>query len=295
VYRIKDSNTFVSFDKRKEHKTIRLHVDINLVDNDVLDVEAFKNWRKEYSDAEFILSDDGKYLCGNEVEKMSKSKYNVQTPDELVEKFGADTLRLYEMFLGPLEQFKPWDTKGINGVHNFLRKFWRLVHDDENNFLVSDEKPTLGDYKTLHKTIKKVEEEIDRHSFNTVVSTFMICVNELTEQKCNSREIVSDFTILLSSYAPHISEEIWDKLGNESSVTIAEFPKFNESYLVEDQINYPVSFNGKMRFKILLDAKLTKDEVEDEVMKHEKTDHYLAGKSPKKVIVVPKRIVNIVM
>jgi len=295
VYRIKDSNTFVSFDKRKEHKTIRLHVDIRIVDNDVLDVEAFKNWRKEYSEAEFILSDDGKYLCGNEVEKMSKSKYNVQTPDELVEKFGADTLRLYEMFLGPLEQFKPWDTKGINGVHNFIRKFWRLVHDDENNFLVSDDKPTQENYKTLHKTIKKVEEEINRHSFNTVVSTFMICVNELTEQKCNSREIVSDFTILLSSYAPHISEEIWNKLGNESSVTIAEFPKFNESYLVEDQINYPVSFNGKMRFKILLDAELTKDEVEDEVMKHEKTAHYLDGKSPKKVIVVPKRIVNIVM
>lgn len=216
VYRIKDTNTFVSFDKRKEHKTIRLHVDIRIVDNDVLDVEAFKNWRKEYSDAEFILSDDGKYLCGNEVEKMSKSKYNVQTPDELVEKFGADTLRLYEMFLGPLEQFKPWDTKGINGVHNFIRKFWRLVHDDENNFLVSDDKPTQENHKTLHKTIKKVEEEINRHSFNTVVSTFMICVNELTEQKCNSREIVSDFTILLSSYAPHISEEIWNKLGNET-------------------------------------------------------------------------------
>ncbi|MGY8988399.1 MAG: class I tRNA ligase family protein, partial [Flavobacteriales bacterium] len=268
VYRIKDTNTFVSFDKRKEQKTIRLHVDINLVDNDVLDLEAFKNWRKEYEDAEFILNDDGKYLCGNEVEKMSKSKYNVKTPDELVEKFGADTLRLYEMFLGPIEQFKPWDTKGINGVHNFLRKFWRLVHDEGNNFLVSDEKPSVRNYKTLHKTIKKIEEEIDRHSFNTVVSTFMICVNELTEQKCNSREIISDFTILLSSYAPHVSEEIWNKLGNDTSVTISGFPKFKESYLVEDQINYPVSFNGKMRFKILLDAELTKDEVEDEVMKH---------------------------
>jgi leucyl-tRNA synthetase len=226
---------------------------------------------------------------------MSKSKYNVQTPDELVEKFGADTLRLYEMFLGPLEQFKPWDTTGINGVHNFLRKFWRLVHDDENNLLVSDDKPTQENYKTLHKTIKKVEEEINRYSFNTVVSTFMICVNELTKQKCSSREIVSDFTILLSSYAPHISEEIWNKLGNESSVTIAEFPRFNESYLVEVQINYPVSFNGKMRFKILLDAELTKGEVEEEVMKHEKTAHYLDGNLPKKIIVVPKRIVNIVM
>ena len=295
VYRIKDTNTFVSFDKRKEHKTTRLHVDISFIDNDVLDVEAFKNWREEYKDADFILNDDGKYLCGHEVEKMSKSKYNVQTPDELVEKFGADTLRLYEMFLGPLEQFKPWDTKGINGVHNFLRKFWRLVHDSENNFSVSDENPSKENYKTLHKTIKKVQEEIERHSFNTVVSTFMICVNELTEQKCNNREIISDFTVLLSSYAPHISEEIWSKLGNNTSVTTSDFPKFNESYLVENEVNYPVSFNGKMRFKISLPAEMTIGEVEAEVLKHEKTTHYLDGKSPKKIIVVPKRIINIVI
>ncbi len=295
VYRIKDSNIFVSFDKRKEYKTSRLHVDITLVDNDVLDVEAFKNWRKEYSQAEFILKDDGKYLCGNEVEKMSKSKYNVQTPDKLVDDFGADTLRLYEMFLGPLEQFKPWDVKGINGVHNFLCKFWRLVHDAENNFEVSSETPTKENYKTLHKTIKKVEEDIERHSFNTVVSTFMICINELTEQKCNSREIIFDFTILLSAYAPHISEEIWQKLGNETSVTTANFPKFNASYLVENEVNYPVSFNGKMRFKITLPAEMTKEQVEVEVMKHEKTAHYLEGKSPKKIIVVLKRIINIVM
>ena len=295
VYRIKDTNTFVSFDKRKEHKTSRLHVDISFVDNDVLDVERFKNWREEYADAEFILNDDGIYFCGHEVEKMSKSKYNVQTPDELVDKFGADTLRLYEMFLGPLEQFKPWDTKGINGVHNFLRKFWRLVHDDENNFSISDKNPSKENLKTLHKTIKKVEEEIERHSFNTVVSTFMICVNELTEQKCNNREIISYFTVLISSYAPHISEEIWSKLGNNSSVTTAAFPKFHESYLVENEVNYPVSFNGKMRFKISLPAEMTKDQVETEVMKHEKTAHYLEGKSPKKIIVVPKRIVNIVM
>ena len=183
-------------------------------------------------------------MCGHEVEKISKSKYNSQTPDELVEKFVADTLRLYEMFLGPLEQYKPWDVKGINGVHNFLRKFWRIVHDGENNFSVSDQEPTRENYKTLHKTIKKVEEEIERYSFNTVVSTFMICVNELAEQKCNSREIISDFTILLSSYAPHIAEEVWEKLGNETSIAIAEFPKWDESYLVENQINYPISFNG---------------------------------------------------
>jgi leucyl-tRNA synthetase len=255
----------------------------------------FKNWRQEYSNAEFILNENAEYLCGHEVEKMSKSKYNVQTPDKLVEDFGADTLRLYEMFLGPLEQFKPWDVKGINGVHNFLRKFWRLVHDAENNFFVSEETPTKVNYKTLHKTIKKVEEEIDRHSFNTVVSTFMICINELTEQKCNNREIISDFTVLLSAYAPHISEEIWSKLGKDTSVTTANFPSFNSSYLVESEIHYPVSFNGKMRFKITLSAELTKEEVEKEVMNHEKTSHYLDGKSPKKVIVVPKRIVNIVM
>ena len=295
VYRIKDTNTFVSFDKRKEHKTTRLHVDISFVDNDVLDIDAFKNWREEYADAEFIFNDEGKYLCGHEVEKMSKSKYNVQTPDELVQKFGSDTLRLYEMFLGPLEQFKPWDTKGINGVHNFLRKFWRLAHNSENNFHVGDEKPTKENCKTLHKTIKKVAEDIERHSFNTVVSTFMICINELTEQKCNSREIISDFTILLSAYAPHISEEIWSKLGNESSVTIAEFPIFNASFLVESEINYPVSFNGKMRFKITLPAEMGKEQVEVEVLKHERTAHYLEGKSPKKVIVVPKRIINIVI
>jgi len=295
IYRIKDTNTFVSFDKRKDYKTTRFHVDINLVDNDVLDIDAFRNWRAEYADAEFILNDEGKYLCGHEVEKMSKSKYNVQTPDELVQKFGADTLRLYEMFLGPLEQFKPWDTKGINGVHNFLRKFWRLVHNSENNFNVGEEKPTKENFKTLHKTIKKVAEDIERHSFNTVVSTFMICINELTEQKCNSREIISDFTILLSTYAPHISEEIWSKLGNKSSVTIADFPIFNSSFLVESEINYPVSFNGKMRFKITLPAEMTKEQVEVEVLRHERTSHYLEGKIAKKIIVIPKRIINIVI
>ncbi|MDC0204349.1 leucine--tRNA ligase [Flavobacteriales bacterium] len=294
VYRIQDTNTFVSFDKRKEHKITKLHVDINFVNNHVLDIAAFKNWRKEFADAEFILNDEGKYLCGEETEKMSKSKHNVQTPDKLVEKFGADTLRLYEMFLGPLEQFKPWDTKGINGVHNFLRKFWRLVHDDKNIFSVSEDNPSEKNLKTLHKTIKKVEEEIERHSFNTVVSAFMICVNELTDQKCNCREIISDFTILLSSYAPHISEEIWNKLGNKTSVTIAQFPVFDMTYLREDKVNYPVSFNGKTRFTITLPAEMTKVEIENEVMKHKKTTHYLEGKPPKKIIIVPKRIVNIV-
>ena len=295
VYRVNKSNTFVSFDKRKDYKTTQLHVDVRFVDNDILDIDGFRNWRAEYSDAKFIFSDDGKYLCGHEVEKMSKSKYNVQTPDNLVEDFGADTLRLYEMFLGPLEQFKPWDVKGINGVHNFLRKVWRLVHDSENNFSISEENPAKENYKTLHKTIKKVEEEIERYSFNTVVSTFMICVNELTEQKCNSREVISDFTVLLSSYAPHISEEIWQKLGNKTSITFASFPKFNPKYLIENEIKYPVSFNGKTRFTITLPYEMTEDEVEFEIMKHEKTTHYLEGKSPKKVIVILKRIVNIVI
>jgi len=295
VYRIKGTNKYVSFDKRKEYKVTRLNVDISLVVNDELDVDAFKNSRKEYSDAEFVLNSEGKYLCGYEVEKMSKSKYNVQTPDELVDKFGADTLRMYEMFLGPLEQYKPWDVKGINGVHNFLRKFWRLVHDDENKFCVSDVTPSKKNYKTLHKTIKKVEEDIERHSFNTVVSALMICINELADQKCNSREIISNYTILISSYAPHISEEIWNRLGNQESVTNESFPKWDQSYLIENEINYPVSFNGKKRFTINLHSELTKDEVETLIMKHEKTLHYLDGESPKKVIVVPKRIINIVI
>ena len=295
VYRIKDTNTFVSFDKMKEYKTTRLHVDINLVNNDILNIDEFKNWREEYADADFILNDEGKYICGHEIEKMSKSKYNVQTPEALVENFGADTLRLYEMFLGPLEQFKPWDTKGINGVHNFLRKFWRLTHDMDNNFVVSKEIPQKESYKTLHKTIKKVEEDIERNSFNTVVSALMICVNELTEQKCNSSDIISDFTIMLSPYAPHIAEEIWQKLGNDTSVVFSEFPSYNARHLLEDEVNYPVSFNGKMRFKITLPAEMTKIQVELEVMKHEKTSQYLDGKSPKKIIVVPKRIINIVI
>lgn len=295
VYRVKDSNTFVTFEKRKEYQTARLHVDINMVNNDVLDVEAFKKWRSEFADATFILNDDGQYTCGHEVEKMSKSKYNVQTPDDLVEKFGADTLRMYEMFLGPLEQFKPWDIKGINGVHNFLRKLWRLMHDADNHFTVSEEAPTKAELKSLHKTIKKVCEDIERYSFNTVVSTLMICVNELNDLKCNKRAIMNDLVVLLSPYAPHIAEELWEKLGNSTSVTQAELPVFDAAHLQEDAITYPVSFNGKMRFKIELDANFGKEEVEAAVMAHEKTAQYLEGKAPKRVIVVPKKIVNVVV
>ena len=295
VYRIKDSNTFVSFDKRKDYKTSRMHVDIDLVDKDVLDIEAFKKWREEYKDAEFILNDDGKYICGFEVEKMSKSKYNVQTPDDLVEKFGADTLRMYEMFLGPLEQFKPWDTKGINGVHNFLRKFWRLVHDENNQIHLSDDEPTNTELKSLHKAIKKVTEDIERQAFNTVVSNLMIAVNELNDMKCNKRHILKDLIVLIAPYAPHFAEELWEKLGHTESVTLASWPKFDEQHLKEDAFTYPISFNGKMRFTIELSADLSKEEIEKEVMALEKTKEYTEGKNPKRIIIVPKKIVNIVI
>jgi len=295
VYRDKDSGKFVSFDKRKEYKTARLNVDINRVDNDKLDTEAFKNWLPEYANAEFILNENGEYLCGNEVEKMSKSKYNVQTPDELVEKFGADTLRCYEMFLGPLEQAKPWDTKGINGVHNFLRKLWRLFHDENNNFLVSDSEADKKSLKTLHKTIKKIKEDLDRFSFNTAVSNFMICVNELGEQNCNNRAILKELVILVSAYAPHIAEELWQKLGESESVSFATFPTFNPDFLIEANHKYPVSFNGKMRFLLELPTSLSKDDIEKEVLANEQSQKYLDGKDPKKVIVVPGKIVNIVV
>ena len=295
VYRIKDTNKYVSFSKRKDYQTTRIHADVNFVDGDILDVEAFKNWRSEFNDAEFILEDDGTYICGTEVEKMSKSKFNVQTPDDLVDKYGADTLRMYEMFLGPLEQAKPWDTKGINGVHNFLRKLWRLMHDADNNVVVTEGEADKKALKTLHKTIKKLEDDLERFSFNTGVSAFMIAVNELTELKCNNKSILKDLVVLLSPYAPHMAEELWVKLGNEAgSISYAQFPKFNPDYLVEDTVKYPVSFNGKMRFIAELPNGLSKDEVEKQVMEMEDTAKYLEGENPKKVIVVPGKIVNIV-
>jgi leucyl-tRNA synthetase len=272
-----------------------IHVDISIVENDKLDIEAFKNSRDEYKNAEFILEDDGSYICGSEVEKMSKSKFNVQTPDELVEKFGADTLRMYEMFLGPLEQSKPWDTKGINGVHNFLRKFWRLFHDQSGSLLISDEAPSKDSLKTLHKTIQKISLDLERFSFNTGVSNFMIAVNELGEQKCNNRAILKDLLIMLSPYAPHISEELWVKLGYEAgSINVATFPTFNPEYLVESAFSYPISFNGKVRFSVELPVNMSKEDIEAHVLGLEKTQHYLEGNAPKKIIVVPGRIVNIV-
>ncbi len=273
-----------------------VNADINLIDNDKLDIEGFRNWQPEYSNAEFILEDDGTYICGSEIEKMSKSKYNVQTPDELVEKFGADTLRCYEMFLGPLEQAKPWDTKGINGVHNFLRKFWRLFHDENGVFSITEGEADQKALKTLHKTIKKLEEDLERFSFNTGVSNFMIAVNELTDQKCNNKAVLTELVKLISSYAPHICEELWEKLGNASgSISSAGFPVFNPDHLVENEYAYPVSFNGKMRFKIELPTNMSKDEIEKAVLEAEQSQKWLDGKTPKKMIVVPGKIVNVVV
>ena len=297
VYRVKDSNKFVTNSLKDNYEVAALHADISMVDNDKLDIEAFKAWRSEFANAEFICEEDGSYICGNEVEKMSKSKFNVQTPDELVEKFGADTLRMYEMFLGPLEQSKPWDTKGINGVHNFLRKLWRLFNIDENGQAhVSAEPASKDSLKTLHRTIKKMTDDLDRFSFNTGVSNFMICVNELTDQKCNNKHILQELLIMLSPYAPHICEELWVKLGNEAgTINFASFPKFDENHLVEANIAYPVSFNGKMRLKIELPTAFTPKEVEEAVLANADAQKYLEGKTPKKVIVVPGKIVNIVL
>ena len=293
VYRINGTNKFVSYGLKNEHGTTALHVDVNIVENDVLDLEAFKNWREEYKNAEFIL-EDGKYVCGSEVEKMSKSKWNVVSPDLIVEKSGADVLRLYEMFLGPLELSKPWNTNGISGVSNFIRKLWRLYNQD-GVWSVSEEKADKKELKSLHKTIKKIVEDIERFSFNTSVSNFMICVNELTELKCNKREVLEPLAIIISPYAPHVAEELWERLGHTESIFKQTFPTCNESYLVESSFNYPISFNGKTRFMHELDLSVPKEEVEKIVMAMEKTQQYLEGKTPKKVIVVPGKIVNIVV
>jgi len=293
VYRDKHSGTFISKGLIQGKEVTPIHVDISIVENDVLDIKAFQQWRSEYSDATFEL-ENGKYICGYEVEKMSKSKYNVQTPDELVDKFGADTLRCYEMFLGPLEQAKPWDTQGISGVHNFLRRFWNLSHQD-GKLRLTDGNPTKEALKSLHKTIQKVEDDINRYSFNTVVSALMICVNELNEQKCNNREIISDLTIILSSYAPHIAEELWQELGNKSSISFAKYPEFNAAYLIENNYNYPVSFNGKMRFQLEVPRETSKEEVEKLALSDSRAEKWLEGVSIRKVIVVPGKIVNIVV
>jgi len=293
VYRIKDSNTFVSLNLKNQYETTAIHVDVNIVSNDVLDIEKFKNWLPEYKTAEFIL-EDGKYICGWAVEKMSKSMYNVVNPDDIVEKFGADTLRLYEMFLGPLEQSKPWDTNGIDGVHRFLKRLWSLFYKDEN-LLVNNEAPTAEELKTLHKTIKKITFDIENFSYNTSVSAFMICVNELFALKCSKKAVLEPLSILLAPFAPHIAEELYHIVGNESTVCDAVFPVCNEEYLKETAVKYPISFNGKVRFTLELPADMSKEEVEKIALLHEQTLKQLDGKTPKKVIVVPGKIVNIVL
>ncbi len=294
VYRIKDTNTFVSLNLAKEYDVTPLHVDVNIVSNDVLDIDAFRAWRPEYADAEFILEND-KYICGWAVEKMSKSMFNVVNPDTIVEKYGADTLRLYEMFLGPVEQSKPWDTNGIDGCHRFLRKFWGMFFDKNDNYIVSDEPATKEELKALHKLIKKTTEDIPAFSYNTTVSAFMICINELGALKCNKKEILEKIVILLAPFAPHISEELWEITGHTTSVCDAQWPTFNEEYLKEDTIKYTISFNGKARFTLEFAADATNADIEATVLANENSKRYIEDKPIKKVIIVPKKIVNVVM
>ena len=300
VYRVLDdegrgTNQFVSYGLKNEYKTIPLHVDVNIVHNDLLDLEKFKNFRPDFANAEFVL-ENGKYICGSEVEKMSKSKFNVVNPDDIIESYGADTLRLYEMFLGPLEQAKPWNTNGIEGVYKFLRKVWRLFHDAEGNFSVSNEDPSKAEFKALHKIIKKVEDDIERFSFNTSVSAFMICVNELTELKCNKRQILEQLVIVLQPYAPHITEELWALLGNDAgTLSYASYPVFKAEYLVESEFAYPVSFNGKMKFNLSLPLDLDQKAVEDTIRAHTDVQRHLDGKAIKKIIFVKGKIINIVI
>lgn len=293
VYRIVGTNTFVSAGLKNQYETTEIHVDVNIVRNDILDTEAFKNWMPDFAEAEFIL-EDGKYVCGWAVEKMSKSMFNVVNPDIIIEQFGADTLRLYEMFLGPLEAHKPWDTQGIDGVYKFLRKFWRLFLENEE-FHVSDETPGKEELKVLHKTLKKIEFDIENFSFNTSIPAFMICTNELTTLKCNKRAILEPLVIAIAPYAPHIAEELWHQLGHQTSVTVASFPQWEEKYLTEDSFEYPVSFNGKVRFKLSMPMTATNAEIEAAVKAAPEAEKWLEGKEIRKMIIVPKKIVNVVL
>ncbi|MGM0580182.1 MAG: leucine--tRNA ligase [Bacteroidota bacterium] len=294
VYRIEGENKFVSHGLKDQYKTQSLHVDVNIVKNDILDLEAFKRWRPEHADAEFIL-EDGKYICGAEVEKMSKSKYNVVNPDDVIEKYGADTLRLYEMFLGPLEQFKPWNTNGIDGTAKFLKKLWRLFHDADENFKVEEGEPDKKALKALHQAIQKAEYDIEHFSFNTSVSTFMICVNTLTDLKCNNKAVLSDLVRIIAPYAPHICEELWSKLGNEGSISEAGWPIFNPDFVKEDEHTYPVSVNGKHRDNMTFALDASKEEIEKAVLENPKVQKWIEDKPIKKMIIVPKKIVNIVV
>lgn len=293
VYRIKDTNTFVSYNLRKEYDVTPIHVDVNIVSNDILDTEAFKKWRPEFETAEFIL-EDGKYVCGYAVEKMSKSMFNVVNPDDIVDKYGADTLRLYEMFLGPLEQSKPWDTNGIDGVNRFLKKLWALFYKGDQ-WLVTDDEPTKESLKSIHKLIKKVTGDIENFSYNTSISAFMICVNELTQQRCHNKSVLEQLLIVLAPFAPHITEELWHQIGHETTVCDAQWPKYNEDYLKEDNVTYAVSFNGKARFNMEVAADTPCEEVERMALENEGSAKWIGDKSIRKIIVVPGKIVNIVI
>ena len=305
VYRIKGTNQFVSLAKKDDYETDQLHVDVNFVDGQILNIEAFKNWKPEYATATFILEDgkrwedglvnQGNYVCGIETEKMSKSKYNTVNPDVLVEKYGADTFRMYEMFLGPVEASKPWDTKGIEGVHRFLRKLWRLFNDEVNGKVWTDEPSTAAELKVLHRSIRKIESDTEQFSFNTAVSAFMVCVNELTDLKCNKKEVLEKLLILLTPYAPHISEELWHQLGHKSTVLDASYPEWDEKYLVETAKEYPVSINGKLRTTILMDLNLGQEDAEKLVLLNETVQKWLEGKAPKKIIFIKGKMVNVVI
>ncbi|MBQ6745505.1 MAG: leucine--tRNA ligase [Bacteroidaceae bacterium] len=294
VYRIKDTNTFVSLNLKDQYEVTPIHVDVNIVSNDILDIEAFKAWRPEYHNAEFVL-EDGKYICGWAIEKMSKSMFNVVNPDMIVERFGADTLRLYEMFLGPVEQSKPWDTNGIDGVHRFLKKFWSLFYDRQDNYLVTDEAPNAAELKAVHKLIKKVTGDIENFSYNTSISAFMICVNELTTLKCSKKAVLEQIIACLAPFTPHICEELWEMLGHTTSVCDAQWPQYNEEYLKEDSVNYTVSFNGKARYNKEFPIDATNETIQQEVIADERSEKWMEGKQIAKVIIVPKKLINIVL
>lgn len=294
AYKMKEKNTFVSYGLKDQYDVIELHIDVNIVRNDILDIEAFKKWMPDYKDAEFIL-EDGKYHCGFAIEKMSKRWYNVVNPDDVIRDYGADTLRMYEMFLGPVEDSKPWNTKGIDGVYKFLRRFWNLFHDKSGKFILSDEQPSRAELKALHKTIKKVQEDIETLSFNTSISEFMICVNQLSALKCNKRAVLEDLTIVLSPFAPHIAEELWSLLGHQESVVKASYPVFRVEYVQEDVFEYPVMVNGKLRAKILFPVDATNQTIEEGVLANDQIKKWTQDKAPKKIVIVPQKIVNLVV
>ncbi|MEP2671632.1 MAG: leucine--tRNA ligase [Cyclobacteriaceae bacterium] len=294
VYRVRGKNQFVSSGLKNQYETDALHVDVNIVNGLELDTEAFKKWKPDFANAEFVL-EDGKYICGSAIEKMSKSYFNVVNPDYIIENYGADTLRMYEMFLGPLEQSKPWNTSGIDGVYKFLRKFWNLMHDAEGNIKLSDAEPTKEELKVLHKTLKKIEQDIDNFSFNTSVSEFMICINELNTLKCNKRAVIEPLVIALSPFAPHIAEELWEKLGHSDTVLNATYHKVEEKYLIESSFEYPISINGKVRAKMNMALDMPKEDIQKQVMASEIVQKWTEGKTPKKVIIVPGKIVNVVL